>query len=249
MSTEESSVNKELGSHEKVLSEIYADLASPSMRRAGGALETIFKVGLSPISLLDFGYEQSKEWLLRKIDERRRDIPKECLRTPKNNISVPAIIAISMNSDCPELRDLYAELLLKAIDTRTESLVHPSYIGIIGQLTPEEALLLISLEADPFGLLFSENDPLYFRESIEIEKQFYNHCNSIGLNSNCNYQLWLENFQRLRLLKLSEYSDATYQEDFEDRRPEVMNITTRHLSITDYGLGFIKACTPPKAVK
>ena len=36
----------------KVASELYADLAKPAARRTGTAIDSLFKVGLSPVAIL-----------------------------------------------------------------------------------------------------------------------------------------------------------------------------------------------------
>jgi hypothetical protein len=233
----------------QVASEIYSDIARPAARQVGSALETLFKVGLSPVSMLDWGFEQSKDWLKRNIEERVRKIPNDCLQAPPNNIAIPAVIAISMSSDAPELRELYTELLLKAMDSRTEPMVHPSYINIIGQLTPKEALVFVSFQGINTASLFQESNARHSHtKDLTIEGQFENHCCALGLVDYENMQLWLENLQRLKLVDLREYSEASYVEpDSDTPYPSVRNREDRYLDLTEYGRKFLIACTPPDA--
>ncbi len=233
----------------KVASDIYIDIARPGARQVGSAIETLFKVGLSPVSMLDWGFEQSKDWLKRKIEERISRIPQDCLRTPQNNIAIPAITSISMSIDAPELRDLYAELLLKAMDTRTKNTVHPSYVNIIGQLTSQEALVFVSFQKMSSNTLFQESDAKYSHtKDLTIEEQFVSYCRSIGFGGAEHMQLWLENLQRLKLVDLREYLEASYVEpDCDTPYPSVNNKEDRYLELTEYGREFLKACTPPDA--
>ena len=134
-------INETIG---KVAADIYIDVARPAARQVGVAFETIFKVGLSPVAMLDWGFEHSKDWLKTKIENRLNSTPLEFRCPPPNSIAVSAITSISISSDSPQLRELYAELLLKAMDSRSQSMVHPSYINLISQLSAQEALVLIS---------------------------------------------------------------------------------------------------------
>lgn len=250
MGTEDKIYEVVSGTIGKVASEVYADVARPAARQIGSALETLFKVGLSPVSMLDWGFEQSKDWLKKKVEDRASSIPQDCLRTPPNNIAIPAITSISMSADAPELRELYAELLLKAMDSRTEPMVHPSYINIIGQLTPQEALAFISLQEINSTTLFQENHPKYSHgKDLTIEGQFVSHCLSIGLDDTEYMQLWLDNLQRLKLVDLREYSEVSYVEpDADTPYASVNNREDRYLELTTYGREFLKACTPPGAI-
>ena len=225
----------------KVAGDIYGDIARPAARQVGTALETVFKVGLSPIAMLDWGFERSKEWLTQKVTERIREIPQEMRQAPPMHIAVPTIQAIAMAADAPELRDLYAELLLKAIDVRTFASVHPSFINLIGQLSPQEALVLQSLQELKGATLFSDQYPYC---DVSIPQQFRKHCESLGLPGEVA-QLWLENFQRLRLVELSSSVELVEREADKERPRRMENIESRSLELTEYGKSFLEACTPP----
>lgn len=176
MSIEDDAFKAVTESAREVVSEVYADVAQPSARKIGTALETVFKVGLSPISILDWGFEHSRKWLIEKIAERLAEIPEDFRTAPPNNISVPVLTNIAMASEEPELRNLYAELLLKAMDRRTSDMVHPSYVAVISQLCPEEAHIFVSFHGNKEDHLFKENvGYLYYspdKKNISIEKQF-----------------------------------------------------------------------------
>ena len=74
------------------------------------------------------------------VQQRLASIPPENIIEPKSEIAVPAIMANSYTSS-DDLRSLYANLLAKSMD-KTEWSAHPSYVEIIKQLSPDEALLL-----------------------------------------------------------------------------------------------------------
>lgn len=232
-----------------ITNEAYKDLAQPAVRRIGHALGNLTKITLSPIALLDYGFEQSKDWLNKKIEERISNIPDEFITTPPNNISVPLLNRIAISCDTPELRDLYAELLLKAIDSRTASLVHPSYAYVIEQLSPEEALLFISLHEKSDKTIFTEKfESAMYRSPPSIEEQFHEYCESIGIENNKNSQVWFENLTRLSLLQIINYSEPQLIPKRSDKYgiiPARVDTTEyRYLEFTAFGQGFIEACSP-----
>jgi hypothetical protein len=231
--------------------DVYKDLAHPTAQRVGQALETISKVALSPVSLLDWSFEQVKDWLKQKVTSRLQSIPPEFIAAPSLTIAVPAITHVAMAHDSPGLRELYAELLMKAMDTRTKESVHPSYVYVVEQLTSEEALVLASLHALKKDDLFMEvmSYPYYGQKTPTIEYQFLEHCKSIGVREADRSSLWLDNLLRLRLLSISSYSEQEYVPEEYSRdgilSPSVKTTETRSLSFTTFGKEFIQACTPP----
>jgi hypothetical protein len=226
----------------KVVGEAYSDLVRPGAQQVGGAIGTIFKVGLSPIALLDWGFESSKVWLKEVIEKRIAQIPEDCRVPPPAHIAIEAITRISAAADVPEIRDLYAELLMKAMDSRTAKRVHPAFIGLVSQLTPQEALVFLSLRKFEKSTIFSENASS--RASPTIESQFLKHCESLGLpEAKEQAPIWLENLRRLRLLDLSHYSDLDFR--FHNvERPSASLIDSRYLELTDTGQALISMCAP-----
>jgi hypothetical protein len=229
----------------KLATNVYSDVASPAARRVGTALESIFKVGLSPIALLDWGFEKSKDWLVAKVRERQSTVPDQFQQAPPQQVAMPALLAIAGASDSNELREIYAELLMKAMDTRTANMVHPSYVSILGQLTPQEALVFMSFRERANGSLFIDLPRTHRTKTPTIEDEFHKHCLDIGLQEP-NSDIWLQNLLRLRLVELTTYTDAIYHRaDYEEPEPSVETRDERHLTVTEYGKGFIEACAPP----
>lgn len=61
--------------------------------------------------------------------------------SPKDFVAFPAIEAMTQTQDSAELRELYANLLAKSMHKDYYSLAHPSYVNIINQFSPLDALL------------------------------------------------------------------------------------------------------------
>ncbi len=82
--------------------------------------------------------EQFKESLTNGISQ----IPPENLCEPKISIIGPAMEASKYYFDEKELRDMFSNLIVRSLDSSKCTMVHPSFIEIIKQLSPNDALLL-----------------------------------------------------------------------------------------------------------
>lgn len=237
-----------IDSASKLAGELYADIASPSAKRVGRALESLVKIGLSPVSLLDWGFESSKAWLLEKIEKRMSSTPDEHQQLPPSHKAVPLLLAISSCADAHELRSLYAELLLKSMDSRSESEVHPSFASVLGQMTPQEALVFMSFRSRKSESLFIDlHRAVGMSRRPSIERQFQTYCEEVGIGGQ-SAQLFLDNLLRLRLFEINTYTDATYMPENEDNpQPFIDTRDERHLTVTEYGHALLHACTPPSS--
>ena len=251
MATDPETTKAVLGVASQLATDVYKDVAQPAARRVGTALDTVFKIGLSPFAMLDAGFEHSKVWIQEKIRARITDVPEICVVVPPNNIALPAMLRIAMSSDAPDLRDLYAELLLKAMDSRTAELVHPAYVLLVEQLSAEEAFVFTNLKADEHNTIFSDksSETQWFgTDARTIEEQFADTCVALDVPGLERAQIWLDNIIRLRLIDLKVYNESEYvpaEYDKEGNRPpSVSNDESRYLSFTAFGQGFRRACAP-----
>src|SRR5690606_29157112 len=78
------------------------------------------------------------------LSEKTRTIPLESVVEPKASVAGPALQGLAFTHEEPVLKDLYLNLLASAMDGRTSSHVHPSFVEIIKQLDGAEAKLLKS---------------------------------------------------------------------------------------------------------
>lgn len=124
---------------------VYQDVVQPAAKELGTALQTVAKtmhIALAPISVLVWGYGQLTDFLSSRVAEKLKDVPPECIATPKANVAGPALEALRYTGHEESLREMYANLLAASMDIRTAQGAHPSFVEIIKQLTPDEARLL-----------------------------------------------------------------------------------------------------------
>lgn len=136
---------------------VYQDILQPAAQEIGKALQTVAKtvhIALAPVSALVWGYDEIKEFVSTKVSDRLKNIPPENIVTPKPNVAGPALEALRYTGHEESLSDLYANLLAASMDKNTANGVHPAFVEIIKQLTPDEAKLVGLFVHDmPFPLL------------------------------------------------------------------------------------------------
>lgn len=128
-----------------VLSKAYDDALHPVLSSVGDTLSLVPRtvgVLLGPWKKWVVNGESNIEEAIRQIEEKMEDVPEDCFCEPAQNVVVPAIQQLSYSYDSQDLRGLYVNLLASSMDKRVSPLVHPSFVSIIGQLTPDEAKMM-----------------------------------------------------------------------------------------------------------
>ena len=134
-----------IGDTLKTAPTLYEDALQPTIQEVGKFVARIPRAINAAFAGLD-------KWILNKeyaIDETKKLLEKKLenvdpdkIVEPEAYVAVPAIQAISYSMNSEELRNLYANLLAKAMNSDTKDLVHPSFVEIIKQMSPTDALIL-----------------------------------------------------------------------------------------------------------
>ena len=127
------------------IEDIYNDLAKPSVKNTGELISLIpraIRSALEPLEMWilkkEFNIEETKKLLEIKLSK----INPENIVTPEPYVAVPTIQAISYVMNNNELRNMYANLLASSMNKEVKDNVHPAYVEIIKQLTPDECRIL-----------------------------------------------------------------------------------------------------------
>lgn len=134
-----------------VLGKAYDDLAHPTVKSIGNTISLLPRtigVWLGKWEKWVINGEESIRLTAEAVKERAKEIPEDKLTEPEPYVAVPAIQQLSYCYDSEELRKLYANLLISSMNSDTKHKVHPAFIDIIKQLTPDEAKLLKALPRD-----------------------------------------------------------------------------------------------------
>ena len=140
---EDESKKELIKSATQVVELAYTDAFQPFAKEAGKALGTVGKtvnIALSPLNAVVWGYEKIEDFVTKKVSEKleAKQVQPEDIITPDPDIAVPTIEALRYS----KLKDQYANLLASSMDKNSASKVHPAFVEILKQITPDEAKML-----------------------------------------------------------------------------------------------------------
>lgn len=110
-----------------------------------GALATLVgwfnNVVLYPVKKANITYRYKLECFEDDLYARAAQIPRQCLHNSNLVIAGPALEALKYTYDEEKLREMYVNLLASSMDSRKDTIVHPSYVQIIQQMNSFDAIL------------------------------------------------------------------------------------------------------------
>lgn len=110
--------------------------------------------------------QKLQQSLLKNVSE----IKPENIQEPKLNILGPALEASRFYIEEQELRDMFAKVIASSMDKEKNNQMHPAFVEIIKQLSPDDALFLKEFENTsrlPYGkLIFIEEMKTEFDTNI-----------------------------------------------------------------------------------
>ena len=133
-----------IGDTLKATPTIYKDALQPTVQEVGKFAARIPRAINAAFSGIDkwilnkeYAIDETKKLLAQKLE----NVEPEKIVTPEPYVAIPAIQSISYSMNSDELRNLYANLLAKAMNSDTKDLVHPSFVEIIKQMSPIDSLV------------------------------------------------------------------------------------------------------------
>ena len=244
-----------------ILSQIYTDLAQPSVQAIGKSLGTVFEYGASMLLPLKLHNEKCKLALKRGLDEYQKKLEglpeeKRCEVHPQLGIPVLDKLTYITND---EIADMFTTLLANASNIDMFNTAHPSFVGMIERMSTDEARLLKYLK--------DKDDIQYciFNGNIKDGKGYrtlFDHVtlleDEVRFSFPQNISAYLVNFVSLGILK---DMSPTYKVDktIYTRIRENMNlkqleeklvpnvfksisVVESFYEVTDFGKLFIRAC-------
>lgn len=238
----------------------YDDVVHPVAQATGKILSFIPRT----IRALLSNWER---WLLNReyavaeteklLSEKLKNIPEEKIVEPEPYVAVPAIQQLSYSIDNSDLREMYANLLAASMNIETKWDVHPGFVDIIRQLTPDEAKLMKYFSEHPQQPAINvirrkANNSGY----VDIVRRFTNIAENICDNADGIFA-YLDNMERLKLIEFPEgvylVNDALYaplenhpsiKGIMETPLPqgEKMEIVKLKFFVSAFGEKFIRVC-------
>ncbi len=238
---------------------IYQDTLQPTAKELGKSLETIAKainVALAPISALVWGYENIEKFISTTVAEKLKNVPAEQICTPSPMLAGPALEALKYTGHENILREMYANLIAAALDSKTTASAHPAFVEVIKQLTPAEAQIIRMLsveESYPMICQTFKKETSYFDKNQfgRIEQLFSSLCvKKLSITAEDSL-IYLDNLRRLQILEIAvsttQGMSNTILEHLEFDKPIDVRIEqSERLNFTTFGVNFVNACVKDK---
>ena len=184
-------------------------------------------VVLYPVKKANMTYRYKLECFEEDLRKKVDLIPDDKICSPNLMIAGPTLESLKYTYDEQELREMYVNLLAASMNTDKIAQVHPSYVDIIKQMTPDEAKLLKKISTQPVFPV------IHVKQYMEDEKSYndivINYCNLGRVCCDFPEKIYsyINNLDRLGLLNISYSSycmhDGAYDElesQFDDLRVE-----------------------------
>lgn len=258
---------------DKTIDKAYDDLLHPVASETGkllGRVTRALNAAFAPLDQWILQREMNVAQTKKTLEDKLAYADPEKIVTPEPYVAVPALQYISYSISNKELYDLYANLLSKAMYADTKEKVHPSFVEIIKQLSPADALVLkeFTKSKEPIAAarmsiilrtkgLQLVGQPKQVRYSLELVSDI-----QIDTLSEEQIQVSVDNLKRLGLITLSDFSlsennkyafvkntslYSRFQQEFErlnqiENTAERISIDQKILSLTSIGELFCNIC-------
>ncbi len=137
----------------ELIPNVYEDGLKSTVKESGDILALIpqtLKAVLAPLRIWIAQKEYNVAETTKLLEKKLENVSEEKIVTPDAYVAVPAFQAIAYSMSNEELRELYANLLSKAMCIDTKEKVHPSFVEIIKQLSPLDAFVFKTIMQQSF---------------------------------------------------------------------------------------------------
>jgi len=230
--------------------ELYVDLLRPTAIETGKNLLVVARLvslAMAPLSGMVWGMERIRDWLGAAILKRLAHIAEDQIQSPPPFIAGQILLQLPFCADQEELREMYANLLAAAMTKDLAPQVHPAFVQIIQQLTPDEGLVVreIARGGSAFSLQETFDGELNLETgSTSISDQFRALCESASALQPAMSDAYLDNLLRLKLLTETRWSEGRLHTPhvFERAEPRVENMSGRLIELSAFGVRFVGTC-------
>lgn len=250
----------------------YQDIAHPAMAATGqvlGLIPQAINAALMPLhQWVAEGYYKLDE-TKKLLAEKLKNVSANDVVPPEIHIAVPALQAISYSMDNAEIRNMYANLLASSMMEKVKGDVHPAFVEIIKQLSPDEARILRYLNeknvAQPMiALLLEKVGENVWYDIITHFTNLYRTVPNLEYKDYNKVSVLLDNLSRQNLIVFHENNYISIPNEYEplENDPVILNqmsqeapanhrwkIVKMYLELTSFGESFCRVCIADPAEK
>lgn len=247
----------------EISKDTYNDVAKPVLKPAGeliGLIPRAIKAALAPLERWILKKEYNVAETKKLLEQKLEQVSPDLIESPEPHIAIPAMQYISYCMDNDKLRDMYASLLANSMNKVVKNGVHPSFVEIIKQLSPDEAKILdymADIETIPTITLRYENNE---GSGINVIKNFSNVGELAECESLYETNKYFNNLIRLGLIEDSNLSSLTDKDVYKplkehsylskyvegaknfDKSLNNVKFVEGYVRLTDFGKSFCTIC-------
>jgi len=209
----------------EIAKDAYLDVAHPAADATGQILSLIpraINAALLPLHQWVLQKENNIAETKKLLEEKLKNVAPDKIVSPESYVAVPALqaIAYSMNND--EIRNMYANLLASSMIDKIKGDVHPAFVEIIKQISPDEARILRFVyqknASIPVISLFLKKENGKGKQCIiKFFNRIHRMVPDLEVRAHSKVSILIDNLVRLKLV---EIHDGTYLVD--DKLYEVL---------------------------
>ena len=222
-----------------VLTEVYKDALSPSVQTVGVMLSYLprsIRLTFSRWEKWIVNGEETLKLTAEALKEKVSKIPENKLCEPEPYVAIPAMQQLSYCENNESLRDMYANLLASSMNIDTKWNVHPAFVDIIKQLTPDEAKFLKKLPAN-IMILHPLIDVKMSKKPEAGSHTLISNFTTFGLDvieNKGNICSYIENLERLKIIEIPALSSISNKEVYEELKNSEMLKNSIHSSFKEH---------------
>jgi hypothetical protein len=247
-----------------VAGKAYDDVAHPTMAATGTVLSLLprtVRLWLSKWEKYVLMGEANLEQFAVVLKPKADAIPEGKLTEPEPYVAIPAIQQLSYSFNSEVLREMYANLLAASMNIDTKWDVHPSFVEIIKQLTPNEAVFLNYLKGYRKALIdyefqFKEFGGFFGQNLIAVSDRFdqeditlyINNYIRLGISEKAlsNRDSCATEFEEVEEIAIKECK-ISLEEDYEhkfthEELAQALKCNYYWLQLTSFGDSFVETC-------
>ena len=251
-------VTKGVGDAIEKVPEVYDDGLKDTVQESGKLVSLIPKTinaVLSPlrqwIAQKEYNVAETEKLLAKKLE----NIDQDKIVSPESYVAVPAIQAISYSMNSEELREMYTNLLAKAMYKDTKNEVHPSFVEIIKQMSPLDSLVfkyIMERDVNPMIHLNMKNSERSFHILMK-------NVTDINIASQKLISVSIDNLTRMNLIQIPDdrhykderIYDGIFQSEFYQEQCRLypktedgyeLNYIKKAIDKTNLGILFYEIC-------
>lgn len=221
--------------------QIYNEALSGAVTQVGHSLTDVAKairLVLLPVEIAGAYHERISRFLDRAV----RGVPEDQRTAPAPQILGPVLEGIRYEPEGTDIEEMFSELLSRAIDRDRVAEAHPSYPGIIRQLSQDEARILAALRG---GDRFCHYRLSWPTDTGVVDKRIIDSDDllEVDLTFRDNIDFYFQHFDILGLASMHKEILGELGADEVDGK--AIRRGSRHrrvYQLTPFGQRFVQAC-------